>query len=285
VLAIVALLVAIILPAISGARETGRRAVCASNLRQYAIGLTTYAFDWKQETPPHFPALGYSATMFVSQGPPALASGSPFTSPTSVLGPTWWDLRELLRPYITDLRVMGCPSLSAPPVDSPANVRPSCYGQYDNFAGRGRITYRSGGALVTIPDRLPDFGLRDGVPGNMDKLGPLSSSMPIVQDRIWFQGTGSIFHYNHGAGTAAAGPDLNPTDVRRFSGRVGDVAGGNIGHYDGHVRWYRLGQLDIVGPIHGIPAQAYRTAILSKLPTEKPSPNTAGWVVPGIASH
>lgn len=45
VVAIIALLVAIMLPGLSAARERGRRAKCASNLRQVAIGWTLYLDD------------------------------------------------------------------------------------------------------------------------------------------------------------------------------------------------------------------------------------------------
>ncbi|MBX3359460.1 MAG: prepilin-type N-terminal cleavage/methylation domain-containing protein [Phycisphaeraceae bacterium] len=47
VIVIIALLVGLLLPALSSARETGRRAICASNQRQFAMAGAAYANDTK----------------------------------------------------------------------------------------------------------------------------------------------------------------------------------------------------------------------------------------------
>lgn len=46
-IAIIAVLVSILFPALSRAREASRQAICQSNLRQLLIGFTTYAGDYK----------------------------------------------------------------------------------------------------------------------------------------------------------------------------------------------------------------------------------------------
>jgi len=51
VIAVIALLMSILMPALSAAREQGRRAVCAQNERSAAVGLTMYANDYKGELP------------------------------------------------------------------------------------------------------------------------------------------------------------------------------------------------------------------------------------------
>jgi type II secretory pathway pseudopilin PulG len=47
VIGIIALLISILLPALSKAKETAAKAACLSNLRQMTLGWTTYANDYK----------------------------------------------------------------------------------------------------------------------------------------------------------------------------------------------------------------------------------------------
>ncbi len=48
VLAIIGILAAILLPVLANAREAGRRAACASNLKQIGLGLQLYAQDHRK---------------------------------------------------------------------------------------------------------------------------------------------------------------------------------------------------------------------------------------------
>ncbi len=47
VIAIIALLVSLLLPALGKARKAAKVAVCESNMRQFAVGLSNYNTDWK----------------------------------------------------------------------------------------------------------------------------------------------------------------------------------------------------------------------------------------------
>ena len=51
VISIVALLIALLLPALGLAKEIGRRAVCASNVHQMVLAIQMYAHDNKDEIP------------------------------------------------------------------------------------------------------------------------------------------------------------------------------------------------------------------------------------------
>src|ERR1044072_392095 len=56
VVAIIAILAALLLPALSGAKEQSRRAACASNLRQVAVACLIYTDDFNGNFPPPPPS-------------------------------------------------------------------------------------------------------------------------------------------------------------------------------------------------------------------------------------
>src|SRR2546426_12067542 len=84
VIAIIGILAGMLLPALNQAREKGRRAACASNLRQIGIAIISYAGDNQM----HLPTAGY--------GPP------PSTDPS-------WDAKLINGGYTTE-KVFICPS-------------------------------------------------------------------------------------------------------------------------------------------------------------------------------
>lgn len=51
VVAIIALLIAVLIPSLARARERSKRAVCFSNLRQIAIGMRSYAHEYEDRVP------------------------------------------------------------------------------------------------------------------------------------------------------------------------------------------------------------------------------------------
>ncbi len=120
VLAIISLLISIIAPALSRARETGRRTVCSSNLRQIGQGLWHYAEDYEGWFPakPKFgaPGVGVSELATVQH----LGSRNP-------TGPDGWGLqfagmaRDIVErehthhgaampKYLTNPKILVCPS-------------------------------------------------------------------------------------------------------------------------------------------------------------------------------
>lgn len=93
VIAIIALLMAMLLPAIFGAREQARMTQCLSNLRQIGAAYTAYATMNRR-----FPATAYEL-------------GDTATFPASVRGPRF-DAREILAPYM-DVDYFACPGITA----------------------------------------------------------------------------------------------------------------------------------------------------------------------------
>src|SRR6266545_3117337 len=83
VIAIIAILAAMLLPALSAARDKGRRAVCLSNLRQAGIAIHGYATDNEGKIPfgPKAPPFTNPADFYPSTGAPtsllSLQNGAP----------------------------------------------------------------------------------------------------------------------------------------------------------------------------------------------------------------
>jgi len=64
VVAVIAILAALLLPTLTRAKESGRRAVCASNLRQLTIALDLYAVDHDGFYPPRSPVGAWPTRLY-----------------------------------------------------------------------------------------------------------------------------------------------------------------------------------------------------------------------------
>ena len=101
VIGIIALLVAILLPALSAAREQAKTVQCASNLRQVHMALTMYAYDNNGLIPP------WGAT--IAKLPPATGNAFPYW--TNFLSPVlqvnnWVQVKN----YLGSVNVLTCPT-------------------------------------------------------------------------------------------------------------------------------------------------------------------------------
>jgi len=95
VIAIIAILAAMLLPALARAREQARRGVCISNLKQIGLSLTMYSQDYGER----FPSYTKDGTTWM---PSALNLITGLISGTTGLAQT--------TQYITDGKVFLCPS-------------------------------------------------------------------------------------------------------------------------------------------------------------------------------
>lgn len=162
VIAIIALLVGILLPALSSAREAARRSTCASNLRQIAVALHTYAADDKR---------GQMLRVKTAAGYTEMSAGTdpdqadPFGNP-GITNDVTAGLFLLLRGgYLTSAEGFICPATE----DYADDFEGFAVSQRSNFttiaALAGDIGNLSYGYAVPYgrgdyyPDVLPDFTL------------------------------------------------------------------------------------------------------------------------------
>jgi prepilin-type N-terminal cleavage/methylation domain-containing protein len=277
VIAIITLLVSILLPALSSAREAARRTKCLAGSRQFVIATLVYAQDFKQATPPHYPGTGYAPSVY---GIP-ISPTDPHATNSSVLGIGWWDLRVLLGSYVGTGAITACASTGAAPWDDERNTRPiAIYSTYDFYASRGTY-FQSRYGMVR--NRNPDFGMAGGVPIKIDSLKVSPSKQPMHQDRTSFLGPGprpeGVFVFNHGRGKREAPSPTNPSSTAFSSADPSDFAGANITMFDGSGSFVPRSQLQIVGQTNTVPSDV----VLSRLPSEKrPLEPVAFPEVPGI---
>ena len=98
VIAIIGILAAILLPALSRARESARRASCQNNLKQMGIIFNMYANESRDKFPP--------TRIWTCDDPPVYARDATFNGPS------------LYPEYLTDVSICVCPS------DSDSNDMP-----------------------------------------------------------------------------------------------------------------------------------------------------------------
>lgn len=131
VIVIIALLTALLLPALDAARQRTEAVVCASNLRQLVMALSTY--DQNNNTfPPGFDNITYGTSI-----PP----GGRVGNPSNDLQGWWWFhfLDDLLESVSTAVNVLKCPSRNIVDLGSKENILCGNYGVNrsvcKNFAG------------------------------------------------------------------------------------------------------------------------------------------------------
>ncbi|MBR4675340.1 MAG: DUF1559 domain-containing protein [Victivallales bacterium] len=99
VIAIIAILAAMLLPALAKAREKARAVSCTSNAKQLALGLQIYVQENED-------SLVFGA-YFASDNATALSVPSSWNNPTGFTGSNWY---AYLYPHVGDVKAFTCPS-------------------------------------------------------------------------------------------------------------------------------------------------------------------------------
>lgn len=165
VIAIIAILAALLLPALASARDKGRRAVCVSNLRQTSLAIHTYSQDFGGMIP-----YGPKAPPFVSPASFYPSTGAP-TSLLSLQGGSPVAIGLLLQHYLANQpKVVFCPGTDQP-VDADEEL--SRVGRTQAQSG---YYYRHGGTT-----NLFDNPVNTSAPEHLrlDRLGNNHNGIPI----------------------------------------------------------------------------------------------------------
>ena len=144
VVAIIALLIAILLPSLARAREAAKRGVCGQNLKGITGACKTYSFDNEDRWPL---AASYSKAPLDNDGFLNWLGGSPETArdqesrdEDSAFGlnidPTTRSLWLLVREGQLDTKIFKCPSASDDTVDPTSDIL-----RFYTFKGYGYISY------------------------------------------------------------------------------------------------------------------------------------------------
>lgn len=165
VIAVLGVLAALLLPALSAARDAGRRASCLSNLRQVGIAITAYAGDNEGRIPfgPKAPPFTSPASFYPSTGSPtsllSLQTGAPV------------GLGLLLASHLASQpRVLFCPGADQP-LDATAELA-----QVGSHQAQGSYYYRHGGNTRLFDDPNDTEGL---IAPRLDSPGPNRDGRPI----------------------------------------------------------------------------------------------------------
>jgi prepilin-type N-terminal cleavage/methylation domain-containing protein len=217
VIAIIAILAALLLPALVSAKERARRTSCKSNIRQFSLAVTMAGDDNDQWLPSG-----------ASDQPP----GGPLDDHLPVLSTS---TRNTLVQYANTHKMLECPSLGSP-------FKTNINGWLEETGYGYIIGYNYHGGHTNTP--------WPAIVGDATWVSPLRSSenpgLVLISDlNDWSPGFGSSFAPHGKSGPIHSGGDAsNQAAGGASSAEIGGV-GGNVGLLDGSVSWKRVEQMRI----------------------------------------
>lgn len=248
VVAIIAVLIAILLPSLQSARSQARKLVCATNLRQIAMGIIDYAYDHHGE----LPLSGYtqwqncwslSAIESVSSRTGTLNEDAGYAKNITSPGQQQASIPDIIARYGD---VFACPSvrrsydwwIRRPRAGDPAGTEICIYMDYElqvfNFNYEDRPVWVQGPRRrldQAQSEYWPDLPLSEAIGG--DIIAWMQHAQPYL--------SGDGYAANH-----IPGYHRTPSSVQH--GQLlpvdGDV-GGNTMYVDGRVEWHQGNELTL----------------------------------------
>jgi prepilin-type N-terminal cleavage/methylation domain-containing protein len=214
VIAIIAILAALLLPALAGAKERAKRTGCVSNVRQFLFAVHMYANDSDQRVP--------------SGASDSLTPNGVLDDSIPVLS---GNTRTQMIQYAGSYKMLGCPSLGAP-FNTQEGWYESGYGYvigYNYLGGHANTPWPllpSGGEAWSSPQKLTEISTN---------IGPTSPLLTDMND--WSPGYGgSIVPHGRNGAVQSSGDFRNADANGATSAGLGAI-GGNVGNVDGSVTW------------------------------------------------
>ena len=204
VIAIIAILAAMLLPALSQAREKGRQSVCLSNMKQLMLGFAQYSVDHKERLP-------YTAWRCFGQD---TNTDGVYLNPRGSwdcqqTGWTVWNWSTEI--YVGDQEVYRCPTQKAQP-------------NSDNT-----VHYAYNGHLEPVVDQRLRLPALQSHP-NPERTWVLAES--LGENTEW--GNVYLKHWYSGGGV----PGVSRGGASAYSGSLKHAGGGHAGLLDGHAEWF-----------------------------------------------
>jgi len=205
VIAIISILAAILFPVFARARESARRASCASNLKQIALGVLMYRQDYDEK----FPKI--------------IINTASNTTPSNPYG--WADA---IQPYLKSVQLFQCPSekhdMAGTGTDSGLTPGPEMRGYTDYWINKN-VTNQSD-AIIDAPALVVLLGDYGGSSATGEATTARSSTTGMVDHSY----NGACANSTNNANSLAHVPAI---------GYKAHLDGTNFAFVDGHVKWIK----------------------------------------------
>lgn len=239
VIAIIGVLLGLLMPAVTNARESARKAACANNLRQLGGGLIAYATDNDRRLP------------YFTDSPPPPDSG------TDQLWELSWKTRDALAKVIPTKETFYCPSsdfggdvnkywamngtATGGPTSSPPSPTEICVTSYFWLMARGKGDLSKASVTLKYPppqDKPPFSKLRTGI----DQ--PRAAELELLTDMTVSTGTKTTGRKFSGVKGTSASWKYDAVGTNHILRRTGNASGANVLFMDGRVEWRNWSEND-----------------------------------------
>jgi prepilin-type N-terminal cleavage/methylation domain-containing protein len=217
VIAIIAILAAMLLPALASAKERSRRTSCKSNQRQFLLAVHMYAGDSNEKL-----------VSGLSDNDNPLDDHLPILSTNS---------RNTMITYGGSYRILDCPSLAEP------FNQPQGWVTDPGFKYGFTIGYNYLGGHTNTPWPMLDIANATWI--SPQKTTDLNVSVLVTDLNDWSPGYQKTFAPHGHTGPILKNRDPSNTASEGATSRTIGAAGGNVGLIDGSVQWREIGQMKI----------------------------------------